>query len=115
VYESTLEMATSYNTGNPAGAVGMATLVGMANQKIHVRWETPSRLWRAVVCVATAGLFACIAGITLATIAPTLVPGLAMFIYTFYRLAVGCLLTALFASFLLIFSITWVPGYSHAG
>jgi hypothetical protein len=100
-------MTIPHRIENSTDASNVAAPIEITIPKMSVMWKTSSVLWRTVICVATIGLFACITAIAVATIAPTLIPGLAVFIYTFYRLAVGCLLAMFLASFFFIFSIDW--------
>ncbi|MDR0727924.1 MAG: hypothetical protein LBF26_03480 [Puniceicoccales bacterium] len=76
--------------------------------KIRIKWETSSILWCAAICTTTVGLLTCITATALGVTAPTLIPFLTPFVNSFYRMAVGCLLAALSASFFFIFSIRWV-------
>jgi hypothetical protein len=96
-------------TGTRANAPDVTASTEMATPKVHIRWGTSARLWCAVICTAAVGLLGCITAITFAAAAPMLVPGLVALVYAFYRVAIGCLLTALLAAFFFIFAIEWVP------
>jgi hypothetical protein len=93
---------------NSVNALRGMTPAGIAPPGIRIRWKPSSMLWGGIICAATVGLLGCITAIVFAAAAPALVPGLVAFVYIFYRLALGCFLTALLAPFFLIFSINWV-------
>ncbi|MDR1456469.1 MAG: hypothetical protein LBI34_00180 [Puniceicoccales bacterium] len=101
-------MPTSTKIEKPTNPPDVIIPEKMAIPKMLIKWRASSILLCAIVCTSTIGLLACIIAIAAGAAAPLQFPFMSVYSYTFYRMAMACLLTALFTAFIFIFSIDWV-------